>query len=395
MPQCGAIRSMARDSLWVDSSTSLWAPSTHSTFGPAPTMTALLLYDNIPSPSTQRGVDRYFQEVTGGVAESFGSDAAIMSKRRSGPPLRRYPIVRLPRRIFGPRIHDRQASVISRLVRPDVVFNAYFGYLRSEALQVFPLYDMIYERFPEHFPRAVESNRAFIAEKRACLDRADLILAISQSTAADCLRYYPSVRAERIQVTPLGVDGVFFDAPPASVTTPYFLFVGHRSGYKNFARLVEGFARSELHQGYELLVVSPTPTFNTDERALIESVGLARRVRLLTDVTDDALRSLYAGATGFVYPSEYEGFGLPILEAMAAGTIIATADRSSMPEVGGDVAFYFDPTEPDEIAERLVEIVELGGAEREHRVSMGIRRAKEFSWERCCNETNSAIRSLL
>jgi glycosyltransferase involved in cell wall biosynthesis len=358
-------------------------------------MTALLLYDNIPNPSLQRGVDRYFQRVASGMAEAFGSDAAMISKRRNDVAMRRYPIIRLPRRFLGRRIHDRQASAIARLVRPEVVFNAYFGHLRSNALQVFPLYDMIYERFPEHFPGEVEVNRAFIEEKRACLERADLILAISQATADDCLRCYPSIQPERIRVTHLGVDDAFFHATPPVANAPYFLFVGHRAVYKNFGRLVQAFARSGLQDDHELLVVSPSQALAAEEQALIASVGLKARVRLLTAVTDDALGCLYAGATGFVYPSEYEGFGLPILEAMAAGTMVATANSSSMPEVGGKVAFYFDPTEPDEIAARLVEIAGLSAAEREHRRSAGLLWAREFTWQRCCDQTNNAIGGLL
>ena len=364
-------------------------------------MRDVLLYDNIIDTSMQRGVDRYFREIATGVAQSFRDRSGLISMRRREVGMRRFPMVRLPRRV-PKRAYDHQAAAFVRLIRPEVVLSAYFGRLEVPARMVFPLYDMIYERFPEHFSPTNRRIIRFVEEKRMCLERADMILAISHSTAADLVEIYPKIDRSRIRVTHLGVEESFFGAAPtgrsamAGGNDPYLLHVGNQAGYKNFERLLEGFAQSGLARDFQLVAVSPTgESLTPHAKSLIAARGLRDRVRIRARVSDSELRSLYAAAVALVYPSEYEGFGLPILEAMASGTLVATSNRSSMPEVGGSAAFYFDPTSPDDIAARLVEIVALSDAERSLLQQAGIARAREFTWGRCRDQTNAAIRSLL
>lgn len=136
-------------------------------------------------------------------------------------------------------------------------------------------------------------------------------------------------------------------------------------------------------------------TFTPEEVDCIRRFQLEASVQLRRAVSEVELRDAYASAVALVYPSEYEGFGLPILEAMASGTLVATSNVSSMPEVGGDAAFYFDPTNSEAIAETLKQVAYLSTAERQQRLTQGRVRARASTWEQCQQKTIAALEELL
>jgi glycosyltransferase involved in cell wall biosynthesis len=249
---------------------------------------------------------------------------------------------------------------------------------------------MIHELYPAWFPHNDSRVRSFIAEKKRCITAADVLIAISDHTAQDIMTCYPTTKA-KVVVTHLGVEPFFFagqQATPSKDHKPYFLFVGHRTFHKNFSRLLDAFGTSGLAHDFDLYVISPdNGGFSASEKAQIEAHQLQQQVQLLPNVDDQTLRASYAGAAAFIYPSEYEGFGLPILEAMATSTIVATSNTSSMPEVGGDAALYFDPRSSESIASCLQRIAYMPQAERQQRVTDGLARAQTFTWQRCQQQT--------
>jgi glycosyltransferase involved in cell wall biosynthesis len=261
-------------------------------------------------------------------------------------------------------------------------FSGYYGAARVAAPQVFTVYDMIHELYV-----------GAMDEKRRCLERAAALIAISHNTAADIVRIYPQIDPSKITVTHLGVDDAFFAprqrlAPPAR---PYFLYVGTRVGSKNFIRLVRAFAASGAGDRFDLRVVSRSGDFTAEERAAIGDAP----VILQAPLPEDDLVGAYANAHALLYPSEYEGFGLPILEAMAAGTLVAASRAASMPEAGGDVAFYFDPLDVASIARTIATIAELPPEAREERIAAGVQWARTFSWSRCEEQTIALFERLL
>lgn len=361
----------------------------------------IFLHDNIFCHAKQRGIARYFRHTTDGIITYFGSNVTIFSSNvRDYGPAKQVRALSLcfrgSERLGIDKLNDTLATWTAHRMRPTVVFSSYYGSIQTNAAKVFCVYDMIHELFLQHTVNHPSVSR-HIAIKDQCLESADMLFAISDSTARDVLSYYPQLDPNKIVVTRLGVDPLFFDAILSSHRQkPYFLYVGHRDLYKNFRRLLLAFGQSGLATSVDLCVISPgLTTFSVEEREYIRRYQLDGSIHLLSAQDDTLLRDTYASAVALVYPSEYEGFGLPLLEAFASGTVVATSNTSSMPEVGGDVAFYFDPYSPESIADCLRHIIELSDEERSGRISRGIARARTFTWERCQDETVMAIRCLV
>lgn len=349
---------------------------------------SVIFNDNLVSPNF-RGMHRYFSELVRSAAARFGRELLVFGSADTDLGASHHLPALYVRGEQPLRLNQVIISLLATVLRPKVLFNAYYTDAYTPGHEVFTVYDMIPELLPNYFPPDHSGNRKFIAQKRRSLERASLIFSISASTARDLLTCYPHLDANRILITPLGVDEAFFVAPPPLPEDnhrPYFLYVGHRGRHKNFSRLLEAFAQSGLAEHYDLVVLSPGD-FQADEFAAIQALHLTAHVRIVSSVSDSTLRAYYRHAVALVYPSEYEGFGLPILEAMASGTLVATANTSSMPEVGGSVAFYFDPRSVNSIATVLQDVANLGSNARQQRISSGITHARTFTWARCAQQT--------
>jgi glycosyltransferase involved in cell wall biosynthesis len=238
--------------------------------------------------------------------------------------------------------------------------------------------------------RAARIERATIGR---AVRRAGAFLCISEATRRDLVARFPTT-AGRARVVPLAADPRFA-APgePASLGVPYVLGVGTLEPRKNLVRLIEAWAAlpREARGDHVLALVGPTG-WDVDA-TLAAAHAHPDDVRLLGFVSDDELAALYAGATAFAYPSTYEGFGLPVLEAMAAGAPVITSSVSSLPEVAADAALLVDPHDVREIRDALERL--LGDAAlRESLRGRGRARAAGFSWERTARETRDVLRGL-
>lgn len=237
--------------------------------------------------------------------------------------------------------------------------------------------------------RAARIERATI---RPALRRATTLPCISAATRDDLERLFPASRGKTL-VTPLAADPSFaepVDRPGhPELAQPYVLAVGTLEPRKNLERLLDAWLQLEpaVRDAHELALVGPR---GWDDEAIVAKAQAAG-ARLLGRVSDAELRALYAGAAAFAYPSLYEGFGLPPLEAMAAGAPVLTSNRSSLPEVVGDAAVLVDPTSTDAIADGLRTLLTdraLAGRLRD----AGRARAAQFSWDRTAAETLAALR---
>lgn len=346
------------------------------------------VYDNVVSPTHQRGINRCFVTYTQALAKSYPEQVLVFSSRSIDIPGTSV-ISSLSKYLKTPRIRSKislfdhiPAGMIANLFS-DIIYIPYYGNIRTRIPQVFSAYDMIYEKFPQYFPPADPAINKHIQEKKACFERAALILCISNNTAKDILEIYPNISEEKMRVVHLGVDDLFFDDNDSSYNEkPYFLYVGIRRFYKNFARFLSAFGKSGLSNNFNLRLITPEKYANfTDlELDIIRKYDLSAHIRIETAVSDSTLRERYSQSFAFVCPSEYEGFGLPILEAMASGTLVLTSNVSSMPEIGADVPLYFDPLSEDSIVQALLFASQISETQRQERIQNGIVRARQFTW---------------
>ena len=251
-------------------------------------------------------------------------------------------------------------------------------------------HDCAYERFPELFPSAA---RVLPAKKRL-FAQADAISCVSESSRKDLLQFY-AVDAAKTRVihhgiTPLPRCPAIARKLQRELRREYLLYVGSRPSYKNFTGLLRAFRESGLCQVLDLLVLGGG-SLTSEERALITNLGLSDSVVTLPEVSDEFLGAAYAAAKLFVYPSRWEGFGFPPLEAMAAGCPVLASNTSSIPEVCLDAPFYFDPYDQASFAHALLCAVHDEDARRKA-IDRGGKVAAQYTWEKCGAKTLALYR---
>ena len=237
-------------------------------------------------------------------------------------------------------------------------------------------YDFTYERYRHGLARFVHTT-----QKLASLRHADAVLCISHSTKRDVLEFCRGIDPAKLHVTHLGVDhDTFFrDAGLDPGEEATVLFVGQRGGYKRFDLAVDA-----LRQCPRLRLGVVGPPLERTERDMLRAT-LGARWHEFGPVNTSKLRRLYSTAFAFIFSSDYEGFGLPVLEAMACGCPVVAADRSSLPEVGGQAAHYAKEQRGDDYAVHLNALADT--AVYDAAVQAGIARAHEFPWSATFDQT--------
>jgi glycosyltransferase involved in cell wall biosynthesis len=284
----------------------------------------------------------------------------------------------------GPSVLDRQPD----LIHPTWYFPARVPSPTGPPIVV-TVFDMIPELMPEFFP----GGSPHLA-KQEYVRTAAAVACISESTRRDLLEIYGGLEATA-DVVYLGVGPEFRPhlPRPDGLAADYVLFVGNRGLYKDFSVALEAFAgvRNE-HPELTLIAVGGGP-WKPAETAAIERWSLADAVRPF-DASDVTLPAVFANALLFIFPSRYEGFGLPTVEAMAAGTPVIAADSSSHPEVGGDAILYFPPGDAAALGAQMLRI--LGDSSLASTLAArGIDRAASFTWRRTAEGTRDIYRRTL
>jgi glycosyltransferase involved in cell wall biosynthesis len=266
---------------------------------------------------------------------------------------------------------------------------------------VVTVHDVIFLEYPDAFPPA---GVAFHTAMLGRLSEADLVIVPSKTTA-DALNALDRPPSE-VRVIPMGTD---LEPPPAEerqkilerlrIEKPYVLWMGTLEPRKNPEGVVRGFVHA-IESGVpdaeslNLYLVGPPGWWSGDVRDLIETKGLADRVRRIDAQPVPVRAALYAEASAFVFPSIAEGFGLPVIEAMACGAPVITSNRSSLPEIAGSAAELCDPTDFVSIGNAIGKVLrdpELAADLRR----LGSRRAKEFSWDRTAQATAASYKEVL
>lgn len=247
-------------------------------------------------------------------------------------------------------------------------------------------HDLIPLRFPKRFSPLVPYHRYYTPQ---VLSQAQHIICNSHATAKDITDFY-QIPSNKITPILLAYDRTHF-RPLNLPRRNYFLYIGRQDSYKNVNRLITAFAALPNCQDYELWLVGPsdrryTPTL----QAQAEELSITNQVKFLDYVPYSELPTIINGAIALVFPSLWEGFGLPVLEAMACGTPVITSNLSSLPEVAGDAAILINPYNTGEITEAMQAVVNDSGL-RSHLSTQGITRANQFSWEKTGQATAEVL----
>jgi glycosyltransferase involved in cell wall biosynthesis len=308
---------------------------------------------------------------------------------------------RSPNYSFQEQLHIPWAL---RREQPDV-FHAphYVLPIGVRCRSVVTIHDCIHLMFPQYLP-----NRMAYAYARTSLwnaaRKAARILTVSEASKHDILRFF-GVDPAKIEVVHNAIDERFWNRPDAGdvsrvreryqLTSRFVLYVGNIKPHKNIERLIDAFdlVRRRGLDDVKLLIIGDEISKLPALRRAVHSHKLHKEVRFLGYVRDDTLAILYRLASAFAFPSLYEGFGLPALEAMASGTPVVTSNVSSLPEVAGGAAVLVDPYDVGAIADGLVSVLSDGTLADDLR-RRGLVRARDFSWERSVARTHEIYRQV-
>lgn len=272
----------------------------------------------------------------------------------------------------------------------------------SRVPQVTTIHDCAYSRFPTEFSSPLD--RCFYAIMfRLALQKSNKIIAVSQATKDDIQTIY-GISGDKINVVHEGVDRSFLNDQSDvtdlkarfGVDQPFMLFVGISRPRKNLARILGAFAaaKDRFDKRMKLVIAGPEDDRFLNIRQLSRELKIDESVILLGRVTEQELHSLYRSARCLLFPTLYEGFGLPILEAMASGTPVLTSSMPAHMEIAGDAAVFVNPLDISEMGDAMAEIAENSGL-RERLMVKGMDRARMFSWESCAHQTMAVYDQVL
>lgn len=359
-----------------------------------------ILYDGAVSRELgEGGIKRYFanliRRLPADFEPHFTTCRAPVETEPSHPRLRIHRFrrfrpqrvsVKLERVFFG-RVQDSRVY--------DLAHPTYYTLLSQREIRdyrcpvVITVWDMIHELFAEQ----IDPSGRVAQQKQRAIEAADAVLCISENTKRDLLAHC-RIAESKILVTPLAsdLDTSLLEGDEPRPARPYFLYVGARAGYKNFDGLLSAFAAATTLAPDVCLCVVGAP-FSPVETKRIAELGLTGLVENYGQTSDRQLVALYRHSVAFVYPSLYEGFGIPPLEAMQCGTPVVASNRASIPEVVGDAGILFDPSRGDQLTDILVGLIR-DPASRGPLIERGYERTRQFSWEKTARQTIEIYRML-
>ncbi|MBH8552379.1 glycosyltransferase family 4 protein [Nostocaceae cyanobacterium CENA357] len=286
---------------------------------------------------------------------------------------------------------------------PDILHGTnYSVYPCSKSFKVMNIYDLTFIKYPNYIDSVVKT---YTKRVKHCLQWTDLVLTISESSKKDIIEYL-QVEPEKIHVTPLASRYYPNYLSSENIQTlekqveynfsqKYLLFVSTIEPRKNIITIIKAFnfLKNKYKLEHQLVLIGKKGWNYEPIFAAIDNSPWKNHIHHLDYLSNELVALFYSKADVFVYPSYYEGFGLPVLEAMTLGAPVVTANTSSIPEVTGDAAILIDPNDPMQLAEAILKIISDAQL-RQELINKGKERAKLFSWERTAKETLKAYRTL-
>ena len=347
-----------------------------------------ILIDGVFFQLYRTGIARVWNSLLEKWAEnSFGNHIIVLDRAGTASKIAGIRYLTIPAYNYGTTDADREMlQQICDEEDADLFISTYYTTPLSTP-SVFMAYDMV--------PEVMEwdLNRSLWQHKHHAIRSASSLIAISENTANDLVRFFPEISRDSVKVAYCGVDPIFHPANPQKmedfkdkykIAKPYFLVVGLRSGYKNAMLFFQSFAKLENKDSFAIVCVGGGEEL---EDELVPYVS-EKNIYLLPHIEDNDLRLAYTAAVALVYPSKYEGFGLPVLEAMACGCPVITCPVASIPEVAGDAALYVNH-DVDEMAIALSDIQNQDV--RQSLIAAGFEQARKFSWSQMAKTVSSVL----
>lgn len=359
-------------------------------------------------PGEVGGTETYLREVLLAIAKSFPHiEWVLFTNRENDQCLRgifgnfsQFSFNSLPLRATNryARIIWEQMHLPFRVLKSqtDLLWSpGYTAPFFSPCPQVVTIPDMQYRRHPQDLVYLARFVTDILV--RAAVQRCQGILTISEFSRREILTF-TRAREEIIRAVHLASDPAFGRSTPdnmkqgrlnrvLSIEKPYILCVANTYPHKNIHSLVESFGRIQNKIPHHLVLVGKRRLGEPEVQTALEKVTDTSRIQRLSQLDNEDLMALYQGADLFVFPSLYEGFGLPVLEAMMSGVPVLTTTCGSIPEVGGDHVCYFDPADATDLDRKIVEMVCWNKNYRMSRIQEAQKRARQFSWQKTAEET--------
>jgi glycosyltransferase involved in cell wall biosynthesis len=372
-------------------------------------MINVLLDGKIYEMQSYGGINRCFNELlTRLVQQEADIQVVVYSPRRTITTVPNNPGITVvrecslrPARVFG-RFAKQIDLARLRAGRPHIFHSTYYDQPYWNGLkQLVTVHDFVDENT---FDTMSGNGAAFSETKRKTIERADAIIAVSYATKADILKY-TDASADRISVIYHGISATFSNVKFTqaeiggfhsrhNINGPYWLFVGRRQLYKNFGTLLRAWARTRMTCDTYLVAIGPDEGLESWQIDFVIENRLENRLVLLCGADDRELGLAYSGAVGFIFPSLSEGFGIPLLEAMACGAPIIASDIPVFHEVASDAALFFDPHDDQQLASLMLEMSDDTSL-RERLRDAGYTRVPLFSWSKSAHDLAQVYRSLV
>ncbi len=363
-----------------------------------------ILYDHqIFTNQKFGGISRYFYEVINGLNKQTNIKCEISLLVSSNHYISDRKIVNhinlLPNKNFRGKVRlfnliNKPYSILKirdqlfDIFHPTYYDPYFLKYIGNKPFVV-TVHDMIHEKFKEFFSPKDKTSHY----KKLLVEKATKIISVSKNTKKDLIDIF-GIDESKIEVV---YHGYLKSVKPNinlnfKLPDKYILFVGNRNGYKNFERFIKSISKI-LRKDKDLYVIcAGGGKFNSKEIYLLSEFRIKNKV-LQYDVNDEELAYLYRNASSFVFPSLYEGFGIPILEAFACGCPVVCSNSSSFPEIAEEAAYYFDPYSENSINYAIIKVIEDSKL-RNELIHKGYEKLKDFSWEKTAEQTKKVYENL-
>jgi glycosyltransferase involved in cell wall biosynthesis len=284
------------------------------------------------------------------------------------------------------------SPILSKHYDPDIIHNTYYNGIshnKTRAKKIITVHDMIHELYPGQFPKKDKTTQL----KRFAVTEADHIICVSKNTQKDLVDIF-NIDIKKTSVIYLG-----FSLTVAKVNEhqnfrrPYLLYVGNRGGYKNFIRFAKAYAAPKIKNSFDLVMFGGG-RLNNQELLLFDKLKIPRDSLQQVNGDDAMLAGYYTNASLFVYPSLYEGFGIPPLESMNYGCPVACSNTSCIPEIVGPAAILFDPYSVDSMRDNIITVL-YNDKIKSSLILKGLKQIKNFSWKKCATKTYEVYKNVL